>query len=221
MALVWPMQMSPAQKAVLVSLADNANDSGYCWPSIEKICERTCLGRTAVIQAIKWLEAEKYLQADRSNGRKTTYTLHLNQSARRTGTGNEPVRETDESSTADGLNQYGRRTLTVNNRKEPSIINTAPDGVDDETWAMFVDHRKEKEKPLTKQAYKLLANKLIEFRKQGHDLNALIHHAIENGWTSVFIPGGHDGTRKQSRPESATERMWRSCEGGLATGTGS
>lgn len=77
MALVWPLQMPPSPKAVLVSLADNANDSGGAFPSIGYICERTCLGRTAVIEAIKWLEAAGYLKADRSNGRHTRYQLTL------------------------------------------------------------------------------------------------------------------------------------------------
>lgn len=89
MAAVWPLQMPPSPKAVLVSLADNANDEGHCFPSISTMCERTCLGRTAVIEAVKWLEQHQALRADRSNGRHTTYTLtpeaFTNQSATRTG----------------------------------------------------------------------------------------------------------------------------------------
>lgn len=79
MALCWPLRMPPTAKSVLISLADNANDSGYCWPSIETICERTCFSRRAVIDAIHWLEAEKYVTADRSNGRKTAYWVTPNQ----------------------------------------------------------------------------------------------------------------------------------------------
>ncbi|MGV8671119.1 helix-turn-helix domain-containing protein, partial [Pseudomonas aeruginosa] len=33
MSQCWPIQgLSCAQKAVLISLADNANDQGVCWP---------------------------------------------------------------------------------------------------------------------------------------------------------------------------------------------
>lgn len=67
--------MPPPAKAVLISLADMANDEGYCWPSIERLCERTCFGRTAVIDAIYWLETHAVLKAHRTNGRKTTYTV--------------------------------------------------------------------------------------------------------------------------------------------------
>lgn len=121
MGLCWPLKLPPTVKAVLISLADNANDSGYCWPSIDAICERTCFGRTAVIAAIRQLEASGIVVANRSNGRHTTYILVVaNQSATRTGPGGEPVREANLTSPPGGLDQYGRRTLTVKNRQEPS-----------------------------------------------------------------------------------------------------
>lgn len=104
MAAVWPLQMPPSPKAVLVSLADNANDEGHCFPSIATMCERTCLGRTAVIDAVKWLEQHGALRADRSNGRHTTYTLtpeaFTNQSATRTGS--PPLDRPDPSVTPTG-----------------------------------------------------------------------------------------------------------------------
>lgn len=78
MAACWPLQMPPTPKAVLISLADNANDDGHCWPSLSKICERTCFGRSAVIEAIKWLEANGALTADRSDRYHTTYTVTPN-----------------------------------------------------------------------------------------------------------------------------------------------
>jgi len=75
MAQCWPLKMPPTPKAILISLADNASDQGYCWPSLTKICERTCFGRTAVIDAIKWLEEAGAVRADRSDRYRTTYIL--------------------------------------------------------------------------------------------------------------------------------------------------
>lgn len=129
MSACWPLKMPPSPKAVLISLADNANDAGVCWPSIAKICERTCLGRTAVIEAIKWLERAGLLTADRTNGRHTTYQIELE--AVKQGVlfeGAEPVRQADRSGKrtgpAGGPNQSGRRTAPVRqadtNRQEPS-----------------------------------------------------------------------------------------------------
>jgi len=57
MAAVWPLQgMSAAQKAVLVSLADQANDDGVCWPAVDKIAMRTCLSERSVQEALRWLQ---------------------------------------------------------------------------------------------------------------------------------------------------------------------
>lgn len=152
MSACWPLQMPPTQKAVLISLADNANDEGYCWPSIETICKRTCFGRTAVIEAVKWLEAHEFLTANRENGRKTTYTItaknqsasrtglpksgadenEVNQSAKRTGPTSEPVRETNGTSPADGpvpVRQADtNRHITINepSEKKPASAKRKP-----------------------------------------------------------------------------------------------
>lgn len=75
MSKCWPLVMSATQKSVLISLADNANDHGVCWPSIPTIAMRTCLSERAIHGAIKWLEAAGVLEANRANGRHTSYTV--------------------------------------------------------------------------------------------------------------------------------------------------
>lgn len=138
MAQCWPLQMPPTPKAVLISLADNANDHGHCWPSLTTIAERTCFGRTAVIEAIKWLEANGALKADRSDRYRTTYMVtpgsytapalvrQVNQSATRTSSdGGALVREADnevrqpddEVREADTNRQEPPITVTKSNRQ--------------------------------------------------------------------------------------------------------
>ncbi|WKN20841.1 helix-turn-helix domain-containing protein [Azotobacter vinelandii] len=76
MSVCWPLQdMTPAQKAVLISLADNANDEGVCWPSIARIAERTCLSERAVRNALRWLEEVQLLTSHQRQGRSTWYTV--------------------------------------------------------------------------------------------------------------------------------------------------
>lgn len=76
MSACWPLQgLTPAQKAVLISLADNANDEGVCWPSVAKIAERTCLSERAVQQAIKVLNEFKALSIEARQGRSTMFTV--------------------------------------------------------------------------------------------------------------------------------------------------
>ena len=76
MSACWPLQdMSGPQKAVLISLADNANDEGFCWPSVARISERTCLAERTVQAAIKWLCVAGILSVRERMGRSTMYTL--------------------------------------------------------------------------------------------------------------------------------------------------
>lgn len=75
MGLCWPLQLPPVAKSVLMSLADNSNDHGECWPSIPTICKRTCCSRSAVISAVKWLEENKIVRIDRGASKSNRYVI--------------------------------------------------------------------------------------------------------------------------------------------------
>jgi hypothetical protein len=75
MTACWPLQMSSTQKAVLVSLADQANDDGVCWPRVETISIRTCLSERAVQIAIRWLADHGALRLERRYKRSTVFTV--------------------------------------------------------------------------------------------------------------------------------------------------
>lgn len=76
MSQCWPLTgMSPAQKAVLISLADQSNDDGVCWPSVGTISVRTCLSERAVQNAIKWLAQAGLLVAKERSGTSTVYRI--------------------------------------------------------------------------------------------------------------------------------------------------
>lgn len=87
MGLVWPLVLPPSEKAVLVSLADNANDQGVCWPAIEpregqakrgtSISERTCLSPRTVQRAISELEQLGLVARTFQRGRSTVYRINL------------------------------------------------------------------------------------------------------------------------------------------------
>jgi hypothetical protein len=204
MDLCWPLQMPPTQKAVLISLADNANDVGLCWPSISTISERTCFGRTAVMAAIAWLEEGCALKADRSNGRHTTYVVtpeSFNQSATRTGPAEQPVRQANVTSPAGEPHPSVSRTAPVrqadSNRKEPSRIVTksnrhirvdVPDWLPAEAWNDWCQYRKTGKGRFTDKAKALSLRTLTKLHDEGHDARALIELAIERGWQGIYAP---------------------------------
>lgn len=74
MTNVWEHQgITPTQKLVLLALADWANDDGLCWPSIEKLCNKSSLSRRAVQSSIKTLCEMGLLIQEQSNGRGCRY----------------------------------------------------------------------------------------------------------------------------------------------------
>jgi hypothetical protein len=77
MGLCWPLQMAPTPKAVLISLADQANDQGYCWPSIATLAERTCLCERTVRNAVRALEAMGLLRTDVGAMKSNRYVLRV------------------------------------------------------------------------------------------------------------------------------------------------
>jgi len=62
MARVWKEEsLSSNQKLIMLSISDNANDEGVCYPSVDNIQKKTCLSRPTVIKIVKELESKNYL----------------------------------------------------------------------------------------------------------------------------------------------------------------
>lgn len=227
MAACWPLQMSPAQKAVLISLADQANDQGVCWPSIETISRRTCLSRRAVIDAIKALEQLGHLSPQKESGRSTHYLLHPCSSSTRAAPA--PVQMPHRTRAAPAPPPCSSRTGPVQelhpNRKEPSEnrkgtkskgadapVVEVPDWIPGEVWADFVAHRKAIRKPLTPKAAELAIRTLAQLRATGQSPTAVIEQSIAAGWTGLFPLKTNPGVAHEtSRRLSAAERVRANC----------
>lgn len=192
MSACWKLQMPPTAKAVLISLADNANDYGECWPSLTTIAERTCFGRTAVIEAIKWLESVGLVKADRTDRYRTFYVLtpanfdaeklvrQDNQSVKRTSPSNgelvrladDEVREPDdEVRQADTNRQEPSRTVSKATKKQRADALPCPDDVSPQTWADWLALRKAKKAPVTETVVKQAR---VEARKAGITFEAFL-----------------------------------------------
>lgn len=130
------LKMPGVAKNVLMQLAEIANDQGYAFPSIDTLCMRTCWGRTAVIEALKYLEEQKVLWPDKTSGRNTKYWITpanwtgerfpeklADQYASRTGPPPGLVRQTDPTRPPAGPDPSAKRTLIPPNTNE---LNTPP-----------------------------------------------------------------------------------------------
>lgn len=67
-----------------------------------------------------------------------------------------------------------------------------PPYIDPETWADFIEGRREMQKknriPFTAVAQKRILLKLEKMHQEGHDVNQALEDAICNSWRSVFPP---------------------------------
>jgi len=73
MSKVWAeSQQKSNELLLLLAIADNANDNGYCWPGIEYLAEKTRVSRRTVIRLIKRLEdsGELFASHNRRTGNK-------------------------------------------------------------------------------------------------------------------------------------------------------
>lgn len=209
MGLCWPLQMPPTPKAVLISLADNANDQGFCWPSLTKISERTCFGRTAVIDAIKWLEEMGAVKADRSDRYRTTYVVspekfalkvvrETNQSASRTSSSNgelvrlpdDEVRETDdEVRQADTNHQEPSRTVIKSNRKAATShrfdLSCWPTEPAPELLAGWLQVRKKKRADVTDIVIAAMGKQLHQAALIGWTVDECLTECVLRNWQAL------------------------------------
>lgn len=75
--------LGPTERLVMLSLADHADDSGKCYPSIQRICERTGLSERAVQTNVKKLTDTGYLRVlhGGGKGKANLYFLSANPAA--------------------------------------------------------------------------------------------------------------------------------------------
>jgi len=118
MTAVWDMELgNPIQKLVALKLADNANDTGVCWPSLSKIASQCNCSVRSVTRHIEALETIGLLQVGKSKGKHNVYKfLTIDSESLVT---ESPVTMDRES------RDYGQRVTTPvtespTNHKEPS-----------------------------------------------------------------------------------------------------
>jgi len=75
MTEAWKSDMASGCKLVLLSLCDNANDQGECFPSVSMIAKRCSMGERTVQAHIASMEAGGILKRLERNGRSNIYTI--------------------------------------------------------------------------------------------------------------------------------------------------
>lgn len=79
MTQAWASTMSSGKKFVLLSLCDNANEQGMCYPSVGLIAQKCTMGERTVQQHLRALEEEGIIRREMRAGRRTWYFIHPEQ----------------------------------------------------------------------------------------------------------------------------------------------
>ena len=80
MTKVWDYGPSDrSERFVLLALADNANDAGVCWPSLDYLQDKCCFSRQGLCNVLDRLEEKGYIVRQRGGGKgnSTTYEIKL------------------------------------------------------------------------------------------------------------------------------------------------
>lgn len=76
MSACWEIEgLSPAQKLVLMALANIANDEGVCIPRMKALSARACLSVRATQEALAVLEKAQLVHRDFRPNNSTVYTV--------------------------------------------------------------------------------------------------------------------------------------------------
>lgn len=120
MSSCWDLHgISPPQKLVLLSLADQSNDVGVCWPSAASTATRTGLNERSVRRAISDLESRGHLTRKFQTGKPTYYHIHPCHAV--TPDTLSPLTESPKPLTEDTNTPDRGVNITVINPKEPPI----------------------------------------------------------------------------------------------------
>lgn len=71
----WQLRLPTSEKIVLLSLADQSNDDGECWPRIANLMERTGLSERGVRTNLRKLEDRGLIRAEFRRNKSTIYHL--------------------------------------------------------------------------------------------------------------------------------------------------
>jgi len=116
-------------KLVLLALADNANDDGYCWPSQEVIADKSSMTTRNLRRVLAALEERGYIRIDerrRPDGYKASNGYQLS-----------PDKLSAKSS-PDIQGSSQRTTVSYQEpSEEPPVIESAGAKADDQAWVRF------------------------------------------------------------------------------------
>ncbi len=216
MSAAWRANLPTGRKIVLLSLCDNANDQGECYPSIATISARCGVGERSVYRYIDEFEQVGAVRRENRVGRSTIYHIDASKFgafltpatvAPTPATVAPPVPATVAPITIiePSKNQIPNTTRAQKNGAIACAIFSVDD-VDADVWSDFVKLRKAKKSPLTKTAVDGIRR---EAERAGWTMQAAIAECCARGWSGFKAAWVADKSSLGGTGAHAAEPAWR------------
>ncbi|NRD72681.1 helix-turn-helix domain-containing protein [Shewanella sp. VB17] len=196
---------NPLRKLVLIKLADNASDSGECWPSYQHIADQCEIAKSTVRKHIKELADSGLLMVTNRKGPKgnssNMYTLTLCRQIAPPmplcGTGNMPLNSTGKSSGGIGggpsdstrishsfepVNESLQANVKKSSQTQALNFSSWPGMPSEQALADWMAMRKRKKSDLNQTAVNRLARHLHEAVAVGYSVDDCIAICATRGW---------------------------------------
>lgn len=195
---------NPLRKLVLIKLADNASDTGECWPSYRHIADQCEISRRSVMNHVKQLEQEGFLKREYRKGEKgnSSNIFHLSitkaeqqKAGEYTAPPSEPAAPSSESAALPPSESAAPRTShsiepvnePLNNkpkksRKEVFDFSSWPAMPTEQTLNDWIAMRKDKKAKLNQTAINRLAKHLHDAVNAGFSVEDCIATCATRGW---------------------------------------
>jgi len=196
MTAAWALDLPTGEKIVLLSLADNANDTGHCWPSMATIAKRAGMTTRGAQLIVQRLEAGGHIHREQVIGKGCNYYIHPSKiiiatperrSPRTTFAPNETTLTPERRSPKPSGTTITDKKATLSHPKrasKPTLL--LPDCIPAQPWADFLEMRKAKGAKPTARAQELLIAKLLRLAEDGHPPGDVLNQSIEGNWTGLF-----------------------------------
>ena len=203
MTAAWALDLPSTEKLVLLALADNANDSGCCWPSMATIARKCGLTDRAVRAAMRRLEEGGHVSSSERAGTSRLYTVSPGTSFRpEGGSARKEVPPTPERRSPKPSRTTNSSTKTTSSPKKRARTAEAfelPDWVPAQAWDAWLDMRRSKGGRDTAYALNLAVKQLQALADAGHPPGAVLDQSTLSRWTKLYpIKDNQDGLSQRT-----------------------
>jgi hypothetical protein len=196
MTQVWERtDLSQSQTLVALALADHADDEGECWPSLDRVAEKSRLKKRQTQRVIQQLEQIGILQVERAVGRRNTncyrFTFHDEQKGvtatpfvdAAKGVMGDAEKVSPGTEKVSPVTQKGVTAMTPESSLTVIEPSEEPPGLDREAWDRFFAYRREIRRPIKPASIPASQRLLAGF---GADQAAIVEQTVGNGWQGLF-----------------------------------